>query len=338
MVADQLDAESVREAFVAESMAMRELLELARRVARGVIPVLLHGETGTGKEVLARFMHDSSRRSEGPLVAVNCAAIPSQLIESTLFGHVRGAFTGASQAHAGVFEAASGGTVLLDEIGELPAAAQAALLRVLETKTVTRVGSTKEVPIDVRIIAASHRDLAKMVDAGTFREDVLYRLNAVTLEIPPLRERREDVAPLAELFLREASRRNERSMQPLDESVRSALCRHTWPGNIRQLRNAIERAVVIADHDTIRLRDLPAEVRPMEAEGVESASSAETGKSSVRRTGETFRACIERVERELIVEALELTEGNQSEAARDLDMPRRTFVHKLRTFGIKKGD
>ena len=326
--------------FVAQSAVMGELLDMARRIAKGVIPVLVHGETGTGKEVLAQFLHQSSPRSSGPLVAVNCAAIPGSLVESTLFGHVRGAFTGANQAHAGVFEAAEGGTVLLDEIGELPAAAQAALLRVLENKVVTRVGSTSETPVDVRILAASHRNLEAMVDEGTFRQDLLYRLNAVTLEVPALRDRREDILPLAEHFLGEANRRNGTNVGAITDAAAEALRGHDWPGNVRELRNAIERAVVIAEHDVLNVVDLPRRVQhkskseapPKLAEPTEAPPA--TG-PRVRRIGESFRDCVERVEAQMLRNALEDAGGNQSEAARLLDMPRRTLVHKIKAYGLR---
>jgi two-component system, NtrC family, response regulator AtoC len=320
--------------FVAKSAVMQELLNIARRVARGAIPVLVAGETGTGKEVLARFLHSEGPR-DGPLVAVNCASIPSSLVESTLFGHVKGAFTGANQAHAGVFEAADGGTVLLDEIGELPAAAQAALLRVLESRVVTRVGATAETPVDVRVLAASHRDLEAMVADGGFREDLLYRLNAVTLEIPALRQRRADILALAEHFLVQANARNRTSVGAIAEDAKAALERYSWPGNVRELRNALERAVVIAEQDVVRLIDLPRRIQ--QAESVAPAPTAPPARAgaSARRPNESFRDCIERIEAEMIRDALEASGGNQSEAARSLDMPRRTLVHKIKVLGLR---
>ncbi len=324
-----------RGGIIAESPPMKDLLAMARRVARGNIPVLLHGETGTGKEVLARFIHDNGPRRDQPLVAVNCAAIPSQLVESTLFGHVKGAFTGADQARPGVFEAANGGTVLLDELGELPAAAQAALLRVLETKRVTRVGSTHEVAVDVRVVAASHRDLDEMVRSGEFREDLLYRLNAVTLEIPSLRERREDIRPLAEHFLASANEANGTRLQGLGGEAQELLESYGWPGNIRELRNVVERAVVIAEHDVIGRADLPSRLLAGE---VPASRSSDGRKASfaLRERGEAFRACMERLEAQVLLEALEETAGNQAEAARRLEMPRRTLVHKIKVLGLRR--
>lgn len=324
---------------VAESQGMVELLDMAKRVARGNIPVLLHGETGTGKEVLAHYIHDKGPRKAKPLVTVNCAAIPPQLVESTLFGHVKGAFTGADQARAGVFEAAGGGTVLLDEVGELPAAAQAALLRVLESKQITRVGSTKEVDVDVRIVAASHRNLEEMVRDGSFREDLLYRLNAVTLEIPALRERKEDILPLVGHFLAVANEANGTRLSGLEPEVEELLQSYAWPGNIRELRNVVERAVVIAEHDLIGSADLPQRIVAGEVPAARNEKGGGWDSvTSVRERGETFRACIERLEAQIILEALEETRGNQAEAARRLEMPRRTLVHKIKVLGLRRED
>jgi DNA-binding NtrC family response regulator len=337
-----------QEDLVAESPSMKQLLTMARRVARGVIPVLLHGETGSGKEVASRFIHEQGPRKDHPLVAVNCAAIPPQLVESTLFGHEKGAFTGATQAHKGVFEAAHGGTVLLDEIGELPAAAQAALLRVLELKKVMRVGSTKEIEVDVRIMAATHRNLEEMCKEGTFREDLLYRLNALSLDIPPLRERREDIVALAQRFLEQAAKANGREPLRFEPSALEALTRYGWPGNVRELRNAIERAVVIAEHDVVTLPDMPRGVRDARNPSIEDAAEAPVGEEEASaapaeprtaplwQRGESFRACIERLEAEVLVLALKSAGGSQTDAARVLDLPRRTLVHKMKVLGIKR--
>jgi len=240
---------------------MRELLETVSRLASSRIPVILQGETGVGKEVLARLIHESGPRKERPMVCVNCGAIPPQLVESTLFGHERGAFTGATQQQKGVFEEADGGTVFLDEIGELPLAAQAALLRVLETKRLTRVGSTRELATDVRIIAATHRDLDAMCLEGSFRDDLYYRMNTMMLTIPPLRDRTDEIEPLALRFLRQANEANHGRVRAIDRRALSRLKDYAWPGNVRELRNAIERAVVIARTETIQEHDLPARVR-----------------------------------------------------------------------------
>ena len=316
----------------ARSAKMREVLETAERIARSAIPVLLLGETGVGKEVVSRAIHEASPRHERPLVFVNCGAIPSQLVESTLFGHERGAFTGALSQHKGVFEAADGGTVLLDEIGELPAAAQAALLRVLETKRVTRVGSTREIEVEARVIAATHRDLEAMCDAGTFRVDLLYRLNAMTLAIPALRDRREDIVPLATIFFEQACLANGRALEGFDPDALDALERWRWPGNVRELKNAVERAVVIARDDVVTLEDLPDRVRnAAEAAPPNVASGAGAAPPPLG-----FREALQRREIELILDALEATGGSQTSAARRLEMPLRTLLHKMKTYGIKK--
>ena len=312
------------------SPAMRALAETAARVARSSIPVLLHGETGSGKELVARRIHGAGPRRAKPLVCVNCGAIPAQLVESTLFGHEKGAFTGALQQQKGVFEAADGGTVLLDEVGELPAPAQAALLRVLETKRITRVGSTREIEVDVRVIAATHRDLEAMSDAGAFRLDLYYRLGAIILAIPPLRERREEVARLAARFLARAEEAAGRAPMTIHPDALALLERYPWPGNVRELRNAIERAVVIADGDTLTPRDLPARIG-----GRSDRPAAASIPLDPAHTG-SLKERLERFERDTLVAALRETAGNQTEAAVLLSLPLRTLQHKLKGYGIKK--
>ncbi len=335
---------------VAESPAIRQVFAAVSRLARSAIPVLLQGETGTGKEVVAHAIHDGGPRRSRPMVCVNCGAIPQQLVESTLFGHERGAFTGASQQQKGIFEAADGGTVFLDEIGELSLAAQAALLRVLETKRVTRVGASKEIEVDVRLIAASHRDLEAMSEAGTFRLDLLYRLNAMTLTVPPLRERPEDIEPLAMRFLRQANVANERTMRGFDPAALALLRSYSWAGNVRELRNAIERAVVIAEGDLILVKDLPERVRAAtrlragegaaDKDGLDKdAGDKDSGdRASSPPSAEEggLRSRLARHEAEIIVEALRESQWNQTEAARKLEMPLRTLVHRMKTLGIKK--
>jgi DNA-binding NtrC family response regulator len=324
---------------IAESAAMRSVLETARRVARGAIPVLLLGETGSGKEVAARFIHDASPRKERPLVSVNCGAIAPSLLESTLFGHEKGSFTGAVQQQKGVFEAAEGGTVFLDEVGELPLAAQAALLRVLEAKRVTRVGATRELAVDVRVLAATNRDLEAMCAEGRFREDLLYRLNTVTLSIPPLRARPEDIAPLALRFLAYASA--EGGAQSIDDDALELLRAHNWPGNVRELRNAIERAVVIAPGETIGIDDLPERIRagstrsPLASPSLPPPAGLPSGVSVTALEGD-FRARMDQLEAAVLTHALEQAGYNQSETARRLGMPLRTLVHKIREHGIKR--
>ncbi|MEP7127123.1 MAG: sigma 54-interacting transcriptional regulator, partial [Byssovorax sp.] len=356
---------------------MRDLLETVQRLAASRIPVILQGETGVGKEVLARLIHESGPRKERPMVCVNCGALPPSLVESTLFGHERGAFTGATQQQKGVFEEADGGSVFLDEIGELPLAAQAALLRVLETKKITRVGSTREITADVRIIAATHRDLEAMCREGTFREDLYYRMNTMVLTIPPLRDRADEIELLSLRFLRQANESSQGRVRAIDPRALARLKDYSWPGNVRELRNAIERAVVIARTETIQEHDLPARVRAADGpasrrrppvvqldhdETTEQLGAAESARRSGRVTPVYDRPAsrpsspppaaiptpsegysdlklkLQRYEAQLILDALRSTRWNQTEAARLLGMPLRTLVHKIKAFDIKKMD
>jgi transcriptional regulator with PAS, ATPase and Fis domain len=266
---------------------------------------------------------------------VNCGAIPGQLVESTLFGHERGAFTGALQQQRGVFEAADGGTVLLDEIGELPAAAQAALLRVLETKRITRVGATKEIDVDVRVIAATHRDLEAMCDGGQFRRDLLYRLNVMTMTVPPLRARTEEIGSLTARFLDEANLANGRAVRGIDAPSLALLQRYAWPGNVRELRNVIERAVVVADGEVITVQDLPDAIRAPSAVIAGKPTASPPPRPSAPAAHD-MKSQMQRHEAIVIFEALKQADWNQSEAARALRIPLRTLVHKIKTYGIKK--
>lgn len=316
---------------IVASPLMRDLYSLVRRIAGSSIPVLIQGETGAGKEVIARAIHDESPRRQRPLRSINCGAIPSTLIESVLFGHERGAFTGAERASPGIFEQADGGTVMLDEVGELSPAAQAALLRVLETKRVTRVGSVQEVEVDVRVIAATHRDLEQMVETGAFRRDLLYRLNAMTMRVPSLRERPEEIDALTDSFLEEASRASGVPVRSLDPRARSLLHRYRWPGNVRELRNVIERAVLVCSGDAIEPDDLGERI--VRTEGfLPGAPVQESGLES----DTDFKDRVRRYEIELILDALRRADGNQTQAAKMLRMPLRTLVHKMRALDIRK--
>jgi DNA-binding NtrC family response regulator len=335
-VARDADGGSSAPALVAESAPMRELLLTATRVAKGVIPVLVYGETGTGKEVISQFIHEGGPRKDKPIVCVNCAAIPDQLLESTLFGHEKGAFTGAGQQQKGVFESADGGTVFLDEIGELPPPAQAALLRVLETKRFARVGSTKEIDVNVRVIAATHRDLEAMCESGTFRQDLLYRLNTLTIRVPALRDRPEDIEALAARFLDSANRANGTTLQGIDADALELLRAYAWPGNVRELKNALERAAVIAQGDVVTVDDLPEPVRAGFREAPSHASRAASALGAEQTLEGDFRSRMERLESEVLVDALSRAGWNQSKAARELSMPLRTLVYKIRMHGIKK--
>jgi DNA-binding NtrC family response regulator len=315
---------------VIKNTAMKQVMSTVKRLAASTIAVLINGETGTGKEVIARAIHDGGSRKKQPLRTINCAAIPETLIESVLFGHEQGAFTGADRAAKGIFEQADGGSVLLDEIGELALSAQAALLRVLETKKITRVGGDKEIAVDVRVIAATHRDLEAMVEAGRFRLDLLYRLNTMTIRIPPLRERVDEIRPLAERFLKDACRQAGTDVRTIDPKAMAALEAYAWPGNVRELRNAIERAVVVAERGTITLADLTDRIRGG------ARATAEPDLSDVSNVSGDYREHVRKFETRLILKALHKHNGNQTEAAKELGLPLRTLVHKISTYGIKK--
>jgi DNA-binding NtrC family response regulator len=316
------------------SPTLKPIYETAMRIADVSMPVLICGETGTGKEVLAQAIHRHSSRGKGPIRCLNCGVIPESLIESSLFGHEKGAFTGADKRAKGLFEEAEGGTVLLDEIGELAASAQVALLRVLETKRITRVGSSVEIAVDVRIIAATHRDLETMCDEGTFRWDLFYRLNGLALKVPPLRERREDIMPLAEHFMRLAASANRRKVTLIDENVRKMFESYDWPGNVRELRNVLERAVVLARGETVTSEDISdrirkADQRPGGGPG-DSAPDLEEGEAL------DIKERLRRYETKIILEALGAHGWNQTKTARALGISRRTLVEKIRAYGIRK--
>ncbi len=322
---------------IVRSPAMEKVYTVVKRMQKSSIPVLICGETGTGKEVIARAIYGNDRAT--PLPCVNCAAIPDQLIESTMFGHEKGAFTGADRQTRGVFEEADGGAVLLDEIGELSPSAQAALLRVLDSKRITRVGSTKEIAVDVRILAATHRNLEAMCEAGSFRWDLLYRINTMTLKVPPLRERPEEIEPLARHFISEANEANGCEVEGIDEEALSALRRYSWPGNVRELRNVIHRSVVMALGSSVLADDLPERVR------------AGGGPRAVRTTAHAaappappwesdddldYKGRIQRYETDLIRAALDHTDWGKTRAAELLRIPLRTLIYKIKSFGIER--
>jgi len=325
--------EGAEEPVIVSSPAMRQLHEVVKRVARTPVPVLLLGETGVGKEVVARALHRHAGRGARPLVTVNCGAIAAGLTESTLFGHERGAFTGADRQAKGLFEQAHGGTLLLDEVGELPPSAQAALLRVLETKKLVRIGSHQEIAVDVRVVAATHRDLDAMVAEGKFRSDLLFRLNAVTLSIPPLRERPEEIPDLCTLFIRSAAGSWGMPASDIDPEALAVLSAYSWPGNVRELRNAMERAVAIAAGHVVMASDLPERIQ----KGVR-APAPRPGPSQppAPEDGRDFKEQMRAFEARVILDALEETAGNQSRAAELLGLPLRTLVHKIRALGISK--
>ncbi len=297
---------------------MASLLASLRRAAASAATVLLQGESGTGKEVLARALHRWSPRREGAFVAVNCAALPESLLESELFGHERGAFTGADAKRIGRIEAAQGGTLFLDEIGDTSAAFQAKLLRVLQERSFERVGGSQTVEVDLRVVAATHRDLRGLVAEGRFREDLFYRLHVVALQVPALRERRGDIAPLARHCLRRIARKLGRPALELARETLAVLEGYAWPGNVRELENALERAAVLSEDDSILPEDLPVELVAV------STGPAPTG----------FHEQVEDFRRRLIAETLERCQGNQTRAARALGLQRTYLARLIRKYGL----
>lgn len=326
---DSTTAEASHPVF--NSSVMETVFKNVARVAPSPLPVLVMGETGTGKEIVARAIHTRSGRSEHPLVCINCGAIPSQLVESTLFGHEKGTFTGADRRIKGVFEVAHSGTVMLDEVGELPLPAQAALLRVLETHRFRRLGSADELEVDVRVIAATHRDLKKLCAAKQFRSDLFFRLNAVSIVVPPLRERSEEIELLARHFMAQLNGSNGGSVTHIDAEVLDLLRSYPWPGNVRELRNAIERGVIIAEGDSITVRDLPHAIREWSAPTV-----VDDAQHSGPRGDINLRAEVERYEAELIARTLDQKAWNRKETARALGLPIRTLRYKMNQYGIRK--
>jgi two-component system response regulator AtoC len=317
----QLAAGPAERGLVAESAPMRQALALVARVAEHNTTVLITGESGTGKEVIARAIHRASPRAAKPFVGINCAAIPEALLESELFGHVRGAFTGASADKTGLFEAAHGGTLLLDEIGELPTGLQPKLLRVLQENEIRRVGDQKTRSVDVRVLAATARDLESETRAGRFREDLFYRLNVVSIELPPLRERRDDVGPLAQHFAARLATRWARAVTLSPQAI-AWLQQQRWPGNVRELENAIERAAVLTDRATLEPDDFQ---RGRVHAAPSSAPEPKTG---------TLDEAVAAAEREAIASALRAVGGNRREAARLLDVSLRTLFYKMERLGI----
>jgi len=305
----------------------QQTLILARKVAAAPTTVLLLGETGVGKEVVAELIHRSSPRASRPFVRLDCASLPATLLESELFGHERGAFTGADKRKLGYFEAAEGGTILLDEIGELPAALQSKLLTALERRIVTRIGSTEEIPIDVRVIAATNRDLQEEVKQGRFREDLYYRLAVFTIFVPPLRDRPGDIIPLATRFTRQFAAELGQSAPGFTAATRAALEAYAWPGNVRELRNAIERAVVLTPVGDIDITALP--------DAIQARANLSAAEATPFQLDGHVPAQLQQMERTAIVAALEATGGNQTQAARRLGISRRSLIYKMERFGLK---
>ncbi len=304
---------------IAEDLRTRELLELARRVSRSQVTVMIGGESGTGKEVFARYIHRHSPRCDGPFIAINCAAIPENMLEAVLFGHEKGAYTGAHQSAPGKFEQAQGGTLLLDEISEMSLALQAKLLRVLQEKEVERVGGRKLIALDVRVLATTNRNLREEVSAGRFREDLYYRLNVFPLLLPPLRERTRDILPLARFLLQRQATMQGLELPQLSQAAEQRLLSHRWPGNVRELDNVMQRALILSGGGQIGPADLSFEVEPEPAAQVAMASSAPRGLSEDLRS----------VEEQMILDALREGNGSRKCAAERLGISQRTLRYKI---------
>jgi two-component system response regulator AtoC len=321
----QLDTTPTARALIAESPAMQQALDIVARVAAHATTVLITGERGTGKEVIAQAIHRASPRADGPFVAVNCAAIPDALLESELFGHVKGAFTGAAGDRPGLFAQGDGGTLLLDEIGELPLPLQAKLLRVLQEGEIRRVGDQKTQRVDVRVLAATAKDLAAEAAAGRFRHDLFDRLNVVTIHLPPLAERREDIAPLARHFAAHLTRRLGRRVA-LSETALAWLVEQPWPGNVRALEHAIERGAVLSDKETLEPADLRTDTRPPNSP---NPSPNDPGAGSA-----TLHDAVAAAERQAIARALAAAGGNRRAAAHQLGVSLRTLFYKMERHGL----
>jgi DNA-binding NtrC family response regulator len=319
---DVLDTE-----IVSASPEMETVKKMILKVARSTSTVLIRGESGTGKELIARAIHNQSPRVAQMFQAVNCAAINENLLESELFGHEKGSFTGAHAEKKGLFEVADKGTLFLDEIGELDISMQAKLLRALQEREIRRVGGTRPIRIDVRVVAATNRDLRAMVQDGRFRDDLYYRINVLSIDVPPLRERRDDIPVLIDYFLRKHTRNTSRLIRGLTPDARAVMLDYAWPGNVRQLESAIERAILLAENDLITVEDLPLEVR-------QEARPAAEGSFKLPAEGISF----EDFERTLILQAMERTDYNITKAAKLLGLTFRTLQYRLEKFGIKRPD
>ena len=325
--------------FVGRSEAAQAVMALVRRAAGYPSTVLLTGESGTGKELLARALHEGSPRSKGPFVPINCAAIPESLLESELFGHERGAFTGAERTRPGLFERADGGTLLLDEIGDMPYTLQTRLLRVLEDGKVRRIGGREAKEVDVRVVAATAQDLDDAVQSGRFRDDLFYRLNVVRVRVPPLRERRTDIPLLAATLVRRAAERLSRDVRSVSEAALEILSAHSWPGNVRELENVLERAVIVAAPGTRQIDVEHISLDGMPLSAAQAAASGETG--VVRLLADDGESSLSvklhssQLERHLIVLALRRTDGHRGRAAALLEISSKALAYKIRDYGVE---
>ena len=319
----QLEERFKISSIISQSPRMEEAVNLAARVAESKATVLITGENGTGKEVLAKAIHFISPRKNNPFIAVNIPALSENLMESEIFGHERGAFTGADKMKKGRFELANKGTIFLDEIGDVPLPMQVKLLRVLQEQQIERVGGTETIPIDVRIIAATNQDLEKKIKEGTFREDLFYRLNIVAIKIPPLRERKEDILPLIEFFLLKYANENKKETFTISKEAVDQLMKYSYPGNVRELENSIERAVVLARGNTLTQNDLPMSIKGFIREEVSELTEGNLVEK------------VEALERKLILNALTKSNGNQTQAGKLLGLTERNLRYKLQKYGIR---
>jgi transcriptional regulator with PAS, ATPase and Fis domain len=313
---------------VGASRPMQEVMRIVETAAPSSASVLITGETGSGKEIVARTVHKLSPRAGGPFVAINCSAIPESLMESEIFGHERGAFTGAAERRIGCFELADGGTLLLDEIGEMPAPTQAKLLRVLEDRKVRRLGSKTETPVDVRVVAATNKDPEQAVGSGHLRQDLYFRLNVFHINLPPLREHKEDIPLLTEHILRDINVKHSKSVKGVGAEVMDIFMSHTWPGNIRELRNVLERSAIMCERDLITRACLPGEFGKSQAK---SPSDLGAIKFPVGTT-------VDAMERELILQTLAATSNNKTRAAELLGISLKTLHNKLKEYGGEKAE
>jgi DNA-binding NtrC family response regulator len=307
---------------ISSSHQMEEILNIVARVAPTTATILIQGESGTGKERIARAIHYGSPRSENPMVTINCAAVPETLLEAELFGFEKGAFTGATMTRKGKLEFADGGTLFIDEVGDMPHSLQPKLLRFLQEGTIEKLGSPKTIKLDIRVIAATHRDLRQMVEQGKFREDLFYRLNVVNLVIPPLRDRKEDLLPLAEFFIRLYSEKNYKKIFGMTRDAKDSIMRYAYPGNVRELENAIEAAVVLTRNEAIGIEDLPANFRESVSLPIEGGSGS-------------LLAKLEAIEKKLIFEALQKAGRNKSQAARSLGITEKNIRDRLKKWNFQ---
>ena len=337
---------------IGQSDGIRRVFDLVERAADSDSTVILTGESGTGKELIARALHHNSRRDDQGFIPVNCGAIPGELLESELFGHEKGAFTGAMQARIGRMELADNGTVFLDEIGDMPMTLQVKLLRVLAESEIDRVGGSKPIKINVRVIAATHANLEESIQNGKFREDLFYRLNVIPIDIPPLRERKSDIPLLVNHYLKHFNEQKEKSIESISDAAMEILCNYQWPGNIRELANFMERMVVLSTDKALTPRDLPDKVLndvPKETwEPLVQAERNETPAEFIRKSrnhahyigmpeeGVNLKQMVEEFEKELIIEALEKTNGVKNQAATLLGLNRTTLVEKLKKMKIQR--